>query len=74
MNLIVKLPVEIPEQAMAELAKQAADQLVNDERDIVTVIRCRDCKYHGKLYTCMFHGEPFGDNDFCSKAEWRDDE
>ena len=32
MNVIVKLPVEIPEETIAELAKRAADQLVNDER------------------------------------------
>lgn len=32
MKIIVKLPVEIPEEAMVELAKRAADQLVNDER------------------------------------------
>ncbi len=69
MNVIVKLPVEIPEKTIAELAKRAADQLVNDERDLVPVVRCRDCKYHGILYTCMFHGEIFTGDDFCSKGE-----
>lgn len=73
MNVIVKLPVEIPEETLAELAKQAADQLVNDERDLVPVVRCKDCKYRNHAFTCMFHGEPFDDDDFCSKAERRVD-
>lgn len=47
MNVIVKLPVEIPEETIAEFAKQAADQFVNDERDLVPVVRCKDCKYLG---------------------------
>ena len=68
MKVIVKLPIEIPELTIAELAKQAADQIVNDERDLVPVVRCRDCKYQ-KLYSCMFHGEMFTKDDFCSKGE-----
>lgn len=68
MNVIVKLPVEIPEETLAELAKQAADQLVNDERDLVPVVRCKDCKYRNVNYVCTFQSEPFMDDDFCSKG------
>ena len=69
MNVIVKLPVEIPEETIAELAKQAAEQLVNDERDLVPVVRCRECKFRGQLFLCNFQGIPFGDDDYCSKGE-----
>ena len=69
MNIIVKLPVEIPDETLNELAKRAADDLINDERDLVPVVRCRDCKYNGIFYTCMFHGEAFTEDDFCSKGE-----
>lgn len=69
MNVIVKLPVEIPEGTIAELAKRAADQLVNDERDLVPVVRCKDCKYQGQLYACLFFGDAFFEDDFCSKGE-----
>ncbi len=67
MNVIVKLPVEIPDETIAELAKRAADQLVNDERDLVSVVRCRDCKFRGK-FSCNFQGIPFDDDDYCSKG------
>lgn len=69
MNVIVKLPVEIPEEAMAELAKRAAENLVNDERDLVPVVRCRDCKFREKSFLCYFKGMPFDDDDYCSKGE-----
>ena len=69
MNVIVKLPVEIPEETIAELAKQTAGQLVNDDRDLVPVVRCRDCKYQGKLYACMFYKDKLFEDDFCSKGE-----
>jgi len=73
MNVIVKLPVEIPEETIAELAKRAAENLVNDERDLVPVVRCKDCKYQGTIYTCMFCGCQLTDDDFCSKGVRRDD-
>ena len=73
MNIIVKLPVEIPEKTLNEIAKRAAEELVNDDRDIVQVVRCKDCKYRNRAFTCMFHGEPFDDDDFCSKGERRND-
>ena len=69
MNVIVKLPVEIPEETIAEFAKRAADQYVNEQRDLVPVVRCRDCKNNGIFYACMFHGEMFTEDDFCSKGE-----
>lgn len=47
MNVIVKLPVEIPEETIAEFAKQTAGRLVNDDRDLVPVVRCKDCIYLG---------------------------
>lgn len=81
MNVIVKLPVEIPEETIVELAKQAADQLVNDERDLVAVVRCKECVFYNSGGRCAlekerrymkFHIEMCGD-DFCSHAERRDD-
>lgn len=75
MNVIVKLPVEIPEETIAELAKQAADQMVNDERDLVPVVRCKDCRSWDRfLSICRFHGDAyFDEDDFCSRAERRND-
>ena len=75
MNVIVKLPVEIPEETKAELAKQAADQLVNDERDLVPVVRCKYCKHWDRfLVTCRFHGDACCDeDDYCSRGERRTD-
>ncbi len=81
MNVIVKLPVEIPEETIAELAKRAAENLVNDERDLVPVVRCRDCAFYNSGGRCVlekeyrnkkYHHEMRGDN-FCSRAERRDD-
>ena len=69
MNVIVKLPVEIPEETIAELARQAADQLVNDERDLVPVVRCKDCKHQGSIFACMFYKDKLFEDDFCSKGE-----
>lgn len=73
MNVILKIPADIPEKTLNELAKRAAEALVNDDRDIVQVVRCKDCKYRNRAFTCMFHGEPFDDDDFCSKGVRRDD-
>ena len=49
-------------------------------RDLVEVVRCKDCKHRGTDY-CIFHikGEPADeellkklDNDFCSYGEKRE--
>ena len=69
MNVIVKLPVEIPEETIAELAKQTAGHLVNDDRDLVPVVRCKDCIYWGKCYACVFFGDRLFEDDFCSRGE-----
>lgn len=68
MQVILKIPADIPEKTLNEIAKRAAEALVNDDRDIVQVVRCKDCKYRNRAFTCMFHGEPFDDDDFCSKG------
>lgn len=81
MNVIVKLPVEIPEDTIAELAKQAADQLVNDNSDLVPVVRCRDCVFYNSGGRCALerrighrkHIHEMRGGDFCSLAERRDD-
>lgn len=59
----------LPEETIAELAKRAAENLVNDERDLVPVVRCKDCKHLGSAFACMFYGEVFTKDDFCSKGE-----
>ena len=73
MSVIVKLPVEIPEETIAELAKQAVDQHLNDERDLVTVVRCKDCEYLGVkdfAYGYCKHNMCgiIYPNDYCSKG------
>lgn len=73
MNVILKIPVDIPEKTLNELAKRAAEELVNDERDIVQVVRCKDCKHRNVNYVCTFQGEPFMDDDFCSKGVRREE-
>lgn len=76
MNVIVKIPVEIPEDTIAELAKKAADQLVNDERDLVNVVRCNDCRnWDYSLAICRFHGDTnFDEDDFCSRGDRRENQ
>ena len=43
------------------------------------LIRCKDCAYHDEhgympgRVTCRLHGGIWGDYDFCSKAEKRED-
>lgn len=75
MNIIVKLPVEIPEETINELVKRAAEELANDERDLVDVIRCKDClhcKYLGIAYDycyCLRTGISVEEEDFCSYGE-----
>ena len=71
MNVIVKLPVEIPEETINELAKRAAEELVNDERDLVAVVRCKDCRHCKNLY-CYLMGFEAKDEDFCSYGKERD--
>lgn len=81
MNVIVKLPVEIPEETINELAKRAAEELENDDRDLVPVVRCRDCVFYNSGGRCSlekerrymkFNHEMRGD-DFCSHAERRNE-
>lgn len=69
MNIIVKLPVEIPEETINELAKRAAEELVNDERDLVAVVRCEDCRHFDRsLAICEFHGDLVCPDDYCSRG------
>lgn len=75
MNVIVKLPVEIPEETLNELAKRTAEELANDERDLVVVVRCKDCrhcKYLDITYDCcccLRTGILVEEEDFCSYGE-----
>lgn len=80
MKVTVKLPIEIPEKTIGELIQISAERLATGDEDIfkdgrtvISVVRCKDCKYRNRAFTCMFHGEPFDDDDFCSKGVRRDD-
>lgn len=42
--------------------------------DIVSVIRCKDCKHWDGVDTCDVIDAPVWDNDFCSMAERRSNE
>lgn len=74
MSMIVKLPVEVPDRILDALAELVAKKMAGDERYIVDIVRCKDCKYRNRAFTCMFHGKPLNGNDFCSKGVRRDDE
>lgn len=75
MQVILKIPADIPEKTLNELAKRAAEELVNDERDIVQVVRCKDCRRWRRFSsTCSFHGDAyFDEDDYCSRGERRDE-
>lgn len=54
-------------------AKSLYDLLVGfiEECDMVSVVRCRDCKYWRDDHTCREHSlvSPMGANEFCSRGE-----
>lgn len=78
MNIIVKLSVEIPEETIAEFAKRVAEEIVNDDENIVQVVRCKDCKWfnYSRPNFCHFFGAFLGgmkEDDYCSRGERRND-
>lgn len=42
-----------------------------DRCDLVSVVRCKDCKYWRDDHTCREHSlvSPMGANEFCSRGE-----
>lgn len=74
MNVILRIPVDIPEKTLDEIAKKAVENLVNDERDIVQVVRCKDCIYWGKCDACVFFGNKIFEDDFCSRGVRRENQ
>ena len=72
MTVIVKIPVEIPEDTIAELAKRAAEAMVKTDPDIVSIVRCKDCIYWGKCLACKFFGDRVFEDDFCSRGVRRE--
>jgi len=41
--------------------------------DVVTAVRCDDCKYYGSRRWCELHSSVFDDNAFCSYGERREE-
>ena len=63
-----------------EIARQYAPKFDKPVVDMVAVVRCKDCKfYNPHVRECEGIGNWFGledvwgDNDFCSKGERRDE-
>ena len=85
MKVTVKLPIEIPEKTISELIQISAERLATDDEDIfkdgrktISVVRCKDCKWfnYSRPNFCHFFGAFFGgmkEDDFCSRAERRND-
>lgn len=73
--------IEIPllEDEIKERSKADFLKLCEDEKDVVEVVRCKDCKFYTsmrkdlKTGICSLACRHLGDDGFCSEAERRED-